>query len=142
VRPQVAQKPPRVPPSTRVPESPTAAQANPADQPATQPTSRSVSAEAPIANDWRHSLASWFAAHKTYPQEARREGAEGNVVLQFTADRSGRVIDVVLVRSAGSALLDAAAVSMVRHATLPAFTAGMSQDSVTVTVQMHYALTD
>jgi protein TonB len=129
-------------PSPRVAETPSVTPAHPADAPASQPTSGPVSAEAPIANDWRRELASWFAAHKTYPDEARRSGTEGNLVLRFTADRSGRVLDVVVVRSAGSALLDAAAIAMVRNATLPPFTAGMSQDRVTVTVQIHYALTE
>jgi protein TonB len=123
-------------------EIPTASQPHPSDLPASQPASRPAGAEAPIASDWQRSLAAWLAAHKTYPDEARRRGTEGSVVLRFTADRSGRVLDVVLVRSAGSAMLDAAAEAMVRHAALPPFTAGMSQDTVTVTVQIRYALTN
>ena len=67
---------------------------------------------------------------------------EGSVVLRFTADRSGRVLNVVLVRSAGSSILDAAAESLMRHATLPPFTSGMAQETVTVTVQLRYSLTD
>jgi protein TonB len=123
-------------------EIPTASQPHPSDLPVSQPASRPAGAEAPIASDWQRSLAAWLAAHKTYPDEARRRGTEGSVVLRFTADRSGRVLDVVLVRSAGSSMLDAAAEAMVRHAVLPPFTAGMSQDTVTVTVQIRYALTN
>jgi TonB family protein len=63
-------------------------------------------------------------------------------VLRFTVERSGLVHDVMLVRSAGSPVLDAAAEAMVRGATLPAFTATMPQDRITVTVQVHYALTE
>jgi protein TonB len=90
--------------------------------------------------EWQRALAGWLAAHKTYPDEARRSGTEGNVVLRFTIDRSGRVLDVMLVRSAGSSVLDSAAEAMVRNATLPPFTPGMSRDTVTITVQIHYAL--
>jgi periplasmic protein TonB len=67
-------------------------------------------------------------------------GEEGSVVLRFTADRSGRVLDIVLVRTAGSATLDAAAESMVRNATLPRFPAEVVQDKITVTVQIRYSL--
>lgn len=127
-------------PAPRIPETPTTGQAHPPDTPASKPTSGAVSAEAPTAGEWQRSLAAWLAAHKTYPDEARRRNTEGSVVLRFTADRSGRVLDVVLVRSAGSSILDAAALSLVRNAMLPPFTAGMSQDKVTVTIQMHYTL--
>jgi TonB family protein len=67
---------------------------------------------------------------------------QGSVVLRFTVNRSGRVLDVVLVRSTGSPVLDAVAQAMVRNTTLPPFTARMSQETVTVTVQIRYALAD
>lgn len=121
-------------------ETQTAIQPHPSDVPASQPTSRSSVAEAVIAGDWQRSLATWLAAHKTYPDEARHRGVEGYVALRLTVGRSGRVLDVVLVRSAGSATLDAAAEATVHNATLPPFTAGMSQDTVTITIQLHYAL--
>jgi protein TonB len=122
--------------------TPTASQQHPADALASQPTPPASAAEEPIASDWQRSLAAWLAAHKTYPDEARRSGTEGNVVLRFTVDRSGHVLGVVLVHSAGSSILDVAAEAVVRNATLPPFTAGMPQDTATVTVQMRYTLTN
>jgi protein TonB len=91
---------------------------------------------------WQSALAAWLAAHKTYPDAARRAGTEGGVVLRFTADRSGHVLRVAVVRGSGSAVLDAAAEGIVRGAALPPFTSGMTQETVTVTVQIRYALTD
>jgi protein TonB len=123
-------------------EIPTASQPHPSDLPTSQPTSRPPTTEAPIPSEWQRSLATWLAAHKTYPAEARRMGLEGSVVLRLTVERSGRVLEVVPVRSAGSPMLDAAAEAMVRNAALPPFTAGMSQDTITVTVQIRYALTN
>jgi protein TonB len=111
--------------------------ARPPDTPAIKPA---ASEALPVPGAWQRSLAAWLAAHKTYPDEARRKAVEGSVVLRFTADRSGRVLEVVLVRSAGSSILDASAEAMVRNATLPPFTAGMPQQTVTVTVQLRYAL--
>jgi protein TonB len=144
-RPPVAHKTtPRAKPVAppHIAETPTTSQPHPRDAPASQSASRSPVAEAPVASEWQRSLATWLAAHKNYPDEARRRGTEGNVVLRFTVDRSGHVVDVVLVRGAGSSLLDAAAEAMVRNAMLPPFTAGMSQDTITITVQIRYALTD
>jgi protein TonB len=97
-------------------------------------------AEPPIAPDWERSLAAWMAAHKVYPELARRRGVEGSVALRFTADRSGRVLNVSLLRSAGSPLLDSAAEAMVRDAMLPPFPAAMPQAVATVNVTVRYAL--
>lgn len=141
VPPPVAHKPmsrPKPAAPARVTEAPadTAAEASPAARP-TQPA-----AVTPIPADWQHSLAAWLAAHKTYPELARQRGVEGSVALRFTADRSGRVLSVSVVRSAGSPVLDAAAEAMVRDATLPPFPAGMPQQTATVTVAIRYALTN
>jgi protein TonB len=95
-----------------------------------------------MSADWQQALSTWLAAHKTYPDEARRQGAEGTVALRFTIDRSGRVLQVELVHGAGSSVLDAAAESMLRGATLPPLPATMPQDKVTVTVRIHYRITD
>ena len=100
------------------------------------------SASVPIAADWQRSLASWLAEHRTYPEAARRRGTEGGVVVRFTADRSGRVLSVDVVRGSGSSLLDDAAEALLRNASLPPFTPGMAQEKVTVTVQIRYQLTN
>jgi len=97
---------------------------------------------ATVSPAWRQALAAWLSAHKTYPEAARRDGAEGGVVLRFSVDRSGHVHDVALIRGSGTGILDAAAESLLRGATLPAFSEGMTQDSVTVTVQIQYSLTE
>jgi TonB family protein len=91
---------------------------------------------------WRQALTAWLTSRKTYPDEARRSGAEGGVTLRFTVDRSGRVLDVALVRSSGSGVLDAAAEALLRGAALPAFTADMPLNRISVTLQVHYSLTD
>ena len=89
---------------------------------------------------WRAALSTWLQDHKTYPDAARRAGEQGRVVVRFTVDRTGRVEDVVLVSSSGSASLDEAAQAMLRGARLPPFPAGMTQAQVTATVPIRYAL--
>ena len=97
---------------------------------------------APIATDWQRELSGWLAAHKTYPDAARQRGEQGPVVLRFTVDRSGKVLEVTLVSGSGSPRLDDAAQAMLRNASLPPFPAAMPQERVTATVQIRYRLTD
>jgi len=97
---------------------------------------------APISTVWRQAIVAWLAAHKSYPEEARRRGEQGTIALRFTVERSGRVTNVAIVRGSGSSILDHAAESMLDSATMPAFPATMLQDRVEVNVQVRYALTD
>ena len=97
-------------------------------------------AAAPVDGAWQQALGAWLAAHKTYPEQARRRGEEGRVAIRFTVNRSGRVLDVEVVRGSGSAVLDTAASTLLHGAALPPFAASMPQDQVTVTVQLRYSL--
>jgi protein TonB len=106
------------------------------------PIAPAATAPAPIGADWQHELSGWLAAHKTYPDEARRRGEQGGVVLRFTVDRSGKVLDVKLVSSSFSPRLDDAAQAILRNASLPPFPATMPQERITVTMQIKYRLTD
>jgi len=134
-------------PSRTAPAAPTgaAAQEAPSAEPskAGEDTAPPRAAQpAPITADWQRALGSWLAAHKTYPDEARRRGEEGRVVLHFTVDRSGKVLGVALASGSGWPRLDDAAQAMLRGASLPAFPTEMGQERVTVTVQIRYRLTD
>jgi protein TonB len=126
--------PPRPAAPEPVPSAPSAPAATAIPAPAEPP--------APISSDWRQALAAWLAAHKTYPEVARRRGEQGSVALRFSVERSGRVADVTVERGSGSAVLDAAAEAMLRNATVPAFPAAMAQDRISVTVQIRFRLTD
>jgi protein TonB len=143
-RPSPPPPPPR--PRSRPVARPAPATPAPPNTPVAPPSGSSPAPTeappAPVSDVWRQALSAWLAAHKTYPEAARRTGAEGAVTLRFTVSRSGHVLDVALVRSAGSPVLDAAAEAMLRSATLPSFPAGMPQDSITATVQIRYTLTN
>jgi protein TonB len=77
------------------------------------PIAPAATAPAPIGADWQHELSGWLAAHKTYPDEARRRGEQGGV-----------------------------AQAILRNASLPPFPATMPQEQITVTMQIKYRLTD
>jgi periplasmic protein TonB len=85
-------------------------------------------------------VSGWLAARKIYPEEARRRGEEGNVSIRFTVDRSGRVLETTIVTRSGSALLDEAALNLLRQAALPAFPADMTQERITITTTIRYSL--
>ena len=60
--------------------------------------------------------------------------------MRFTVARDGRVLTASLVRSSGSARLDAAAVALLRGARVPAFPPAMLQAEATVAVSIRYTL--
>lgn len=95
---------------------------------------------APINDGWRTALIGWLQTHKTYPAAARMAGAEGRVLVRFTAYRDGHVLDVALAQSSGSRPLDDAAIALLQGARLPAFPSGMTQDAVKLTLPLNYRL--
>jgi periplasmic protein TonB len=96
---------------------------------------------APVVDPgWQSLVAAWLSAHKSYPDEARRRGDEGRVVVRFTVERDGRVRDASVVTGSGSALLDNATAALLRDATLPAFPPAMSRDRITITTAIRYSL--
>lgn len=123
---------------TTVPQSPPApATAPPAPSP---PAVTALPATADAIAGWRSALAAWLQSHKTYPETARRSGDQGRVVVHFTVDREGRVLDVALVQGSGSAVLDGAAETLLRGARLPPFPTGMAQTQISITLPIRYAL--
>jgi len=93
-----------------------------------------------ISPSWQRALAEWLAEHKAYPDAARRRGEQGDVTLRFTVQRSGQVTDVTVVKSSGSPRLDAAAMAMLRGASVPPFDTAMTELRITATVPIRYRL--
>jgi protein TonB len=89
---------------------------------------------------WVESVSAWLASHRVYPEMARERGEVGNVSVRFTVDRSGRVMEAAIVRASGSALLDEAALALLRQAVFPAFPADMTQAQITITTTVRYSL--
>jgi TonB family protein len=89
---------------------------------------------------YRPLLGAWLESHKNYPQSAREHGEEGQVVLRFSVDRSGRVIDFAITKSSGYLDLDAAVENMMRGASLPPFPADMPESSIKASVAIRFSL--
>jgi protein TonB len=56
---------------------------------------------------------------KRYPEEARRRGEEGTVVVSFTIDESGKPVNVRLASSSGSSSIDNETLRLIRSLKFP-----------------------
>jgi TonB family C-terminal domain len=56
---------------------------------------------------------------KRYPEEAKRRGEEGTVVVSFTIDESGNPLNVKLASSSGSPSIDNETLRLIRSLKFP-----------------------
>jgi periplasmic protein TonB len=146
-------KPPPTPTNPRPPRSKVARTHGPAEPPvsggrearpmtnSTPPVAREASGQAARPSPaWLASVNDWLMAHRFYPEIARRRGRQGTVVVRFEVNRLGQVLNVNMLQGSGSDVLDQAAITLVRTASLPPFPPGMPAAQETVTVPVHYRL--
>ena len=51
-------------------------------------------------------LIKYLSENIKYPEDAKKDGAEGRVICQFTVNKDGSISDVEVVRSSGNESLD------------------------------------
>ena len=90
--------------------------------------------------DWNRGLLQYWLRHRFYPEQAAANGEQGEVTIQLTVNRSGRVENVEVLSRSGSQWLDMAAVATWRDARLPPFTNEMREDRITFPVPIQYTL--
>lgn len=75
--------------------------------------------EKPLADSsWlTHTLWGMMNGRKRYPLQARRMGAEGKVIIEAEIDEHGEIIHAEIKQSAGSAILDQDALSLLKSVT-------------------------
>lgn len=94
-----------------------------------------------VPPSWRSALLLHLNKYKRYPAAARQRGITGIAQLQFTMDRSGRVLSYRLVASAGADLLDQETLNMIRRASpLPRIPPEFPDDRLTFTVPVRFSL--
>jgi periplasmic protein TonB len=87
---------------------------------------------------WQRSMVVQLERHKRYPPQAR--GEQGVTTLAFTIDRQGHLLSSRIVQSAGSAILDAAALAMLSHSEpFPAPPLGIADELLAITVPIRYS---
>ena len=86
-------------------------------------------------------LFAWMDRHKHYPMLAQRRSLEGSGAVRVRIDRGGRVLERSLEKSTGEAMLDQAALDMVRSASpFPAVPAGYGGASFEFVAPIEYRL--
>jgi periplasmic protein TonB len=86
---------------------------------------------------WQRLMAVQLERHKHYPPQAH--GEQGVATLAFTVDRSGRLLSSRIIRSAGSAILDADALALIKRAQpFPSPPPEIADASLTVRVPIRY----
>jgi protein TonB len=89
---------------------------------------------------WLRALDAWIDAHLDYPEESRRRGEQGAVLVRFTVARDGSLLDFALLRGSGCDDLDDATRAMFRHARLPAAPLETDPVQATLTKPVRYVL--
>jgi TonB family protein len=69
-------------------------------------------AAAKSISDWNDELVAQLQRNKNYPVEALNKKEEGTVIVSFTVDRSGNLVDSAVDQSSGSTILDQEAIAV------------------------------
>lgn len=125
--------------STALGETSTPAASIPALAPASSGRPTSAFAGTDATSRVTAEIASFVATHKTYPEAARRRGAQGNVRFKLEIGEEGALKSILLDVGSGSRLLDSAAESLLRSAFPLVDPPGVP---VVVDIAVRYSLTD
>ncbi|MDM7321917.1 MAG: energy transducer TonB [Gammaproteobacteria bacterium] len=146
----VAKLPRQVSPIEASPPSPVLETSAQPEKPVVAPPTEVVSSppvpvqptpNADLENAYRARIRAAVDAHKHYPPLARRMGQEGQVKLAFTVDAEGRLLDVTIITSSGSASLDEAALQAVRDAApFPPFPEGSQRQRWNFSIPLTFSL--
>jgi periplasmic protein TonB len=116
--------------------------AAPPPSPAAEEARRSAQPPRPgIEAAYLAALQARLERYKDYPRPARRRGEEGTVLLRFTINRYGMVIEHAIVQSSGFQSLDNSVEHMIRRAQpLPAIPHEMGRDWMQVILPVQFQL--
>jgi len=111
-------------------------------KPQQAPTTATVPASpdlAPEIASWQQAVVVRLARFQRYPAQAK--GATGIVNLSFSIDRQGHVLNSQIIKSSGSAVLDAEALSLLtRAAPLPPPPAAVPDSDLTFVLPIRFGL--
>jgi periplasmic protein TonB len=96
------------------PETPTPVEAAPPQEEQEAKAPAKVSAE--LVRKWQMTVNTRLNQFKRYPAQARTRHHEGRVVVAFTLDTEGHVVDSKIVKSSGSAILDQETLDLIARA--------------------------
>jgi periplasmic protein TonB len=92
-------------------------------------------------DDYLNRLRRWLSKYRFYPEEAKQQKQEGEVVLAFTILHDGTVVDPRVERGSGFPVIDAAALQMLRAASpVPALPATFPEKQIGIHIPVTYSL--
>ena len=111
------------------------------DERAAAPAEGSVTEAQILPQGWQRAVMAHLGRHKRYPVEARIKHVEGEVLLRFVMDRTGKVRSASLTKGSGAPMLDAEALAMlVRAQPLPPLPTQVRGEQVELVVPINYRL--
>ncbi|HXQ82868.1 MAG TPA: energy transducer TonB [Xanthobacteraceae bacterium] len=111
-------------------------------KPPAPPMAARVKGGAPrVEASWQTGLVKHLQQYKRYPSEAQSRGEEGVVLLSFSVDRDGHVLERHVLHSSGYPALDEEVMSMIQRAEpLPPFPPSMPEPKLDLTVPIRFSL--
>jgi periplasmic protein TonB len=132
-------QPPPPPESVAIPEP-----QKPVEQPkppAPRTATRVIGGTPKVEPTWASGVVKHLQQYKRYPGDAQTKNEEGTVILAFSVDRTGHVLEHHIVHSSGHPDLDEEVMSLIERAQpLPPFPASMSQAQLDLTVPIRFSL--
>jgi protein TonB len=143
--PQQVEKPPPPPPPDQAvvapPEPPPPQKIEEQKPPTPAMPARTKGGAPQVAPAWQTSLVRHLEQYKRYPSDAQSRGEEGVVLLSFSVDRTGHVLEHHVLRSSGYPALDDEVMSMIERAQpLPPFPPTMTESKLDLTVPIRFSL--
>jgi len=90
---------------------------------------------------WQKALVSHLNRFKRYPGGARARGSQGSVLVEFTVDRSGKVVTSRVLQHSGSTVLDEEAIAVLQRASpLPSPPAEMTGELFPLTLPIQFRI--
>jgi len=90
---------------------------------------------------YKDQIASILSRNKNYPSDAASRGEQGTVIVTFSIDRSGRLLERHIDKSAGSPVLDQEALNLLdRSQPFPPVPPDYSEIQLTMTVPLTFAI--
>jgi periplasmic protein TonB len=92
-------------------------------------------------DDYLDRLRRWLDKYKRYPEQAKKDKQQGQLVVSFTILRDGTVRDPRIERSSGFPLLDEAALAMLRDASpVPPLPPSFRPSAATIDLPVNFEL--
>jgi protein TonB len=96
---------------------------------------------AALISSYQARVLAHLSRFRTFPPEARSRGITGMAAVRFALAPNGRVLAASLARRSGAAILDAAALAMVRRASpFPPFPAGLKRSRLEFAAPVRFDL--